>query len=103
MPERFMAQMGHKDRATRVGDGVPNLAASERSPYQALRIPGKPIWATQFHPELDRETNLDRYRYYLEGYSVYLDDEERSQAFARFQEGPESARLLRAFLDLVFD
>jgi len=102
LPETFNAQMGHKDRAFCHPDGIPNLASSDASPFQALRIPGQPIWASQFHPELDRTTNLDRYRHYLEGYTDYLSAEDRRAALDRFHESPEASRLLRRFVELVF-
>lgn len=101
LPERFMAQMGHKDRASRVPDGTLNLASSERSPYQALCIPGKPIWATQFHPELDRSTNLERFNRYQDKYGP-LSGEECDAVRARFGDSPEASTLLSRFLELVF-
>lgn len=60
LPETFIAQMGHFDRAVELPEGVPNLASSKLCGYQALRVPGAPIWATQFHPELDDRGNRDR-------------------------------------------
>ena len=38
LPDRFLAQMGHKERAFRYPAGIPNLASSERSPLQALPV-----------------------------------------------------------------
>ena len=52
--------MGHFDRAVELPQGIPNLASSQRCGFQALRVPGAPIWATQFHPELDEQGNRDR-------------------------------------------
>jgi GMP synthase (glutamine-hydrolysing) len=101
LPERFMAQVGHKDRADRPVDGLPNLVASERSPYQALRIPGKPVWATQFHPELDRETNLERLMTYWAAYGP-KNEGQRQAAIDKFKESRETSRLLPRFLRLVF-
>ncbi len=102
LPERFLAQMGHKDRALRHPKGLPTLASSERSPNQAFRVPGAPIWATQFHPELTYETNLARYKHYLEGYAGHLDEAEIQATFERFSPSPETSALLPAFLRLVF-
>jgi GMP synthase (glutamine-hydrolysing) len=102
LPERFNAQLGHKDRAVRHPDAVPNLASSAASPFQALRVPGQPIWASQFHPELDRVTNADRYRHYLEHYAGHMSAEERAEALDRFRDSPEASGLLRRFLELVF-
>ena len=60
LPRTFIAQMGHFDRATVLPQGIPNLASSQRCGFQALRVPGAPIWATQFHPELDQQGNRTR-------------------------------------------
>ncbi len=102
LPPRFMAQMGHKDRAAQIADGVPNLARSLLSPFQALRIPGQPIWATQFHPELDRSTNTDRYLHYIEHYAPGTSEQERQALLSRFTDSDESSELLPRFLKLVF-
>jgi len=64
----FKAQLGHTDRAVELPAGVQGLAYSERVSQQAFRIPGRRIFATQFHPELNRSTNEDRYRRYRERY-----------------------------------
>ena len=102
LPETFLAQLGHKDRAIVHPVSLPNLASSPRSPFQAFRIPGQPIWATQFHPELDRATNLQRFRNYIGGYAVHLTEEGREAQVALFRESPEASDLLRRFLKLVF-
>jgi len=52
---RFQVHMGHQDVVTRLPDSVTLLASSDRVPNQAYRFEGKPIYATQFHPELGRE------------------------------------------------
>lgn len=101
LPGRFNAQLGRKDRAVRLPEGIPNLASSEACPFQALRIRGAPIWATQFHPELDRATNADRYLHYLEGYATHMSDDDRANALDRFRDSPETSRLLRRFIELV--
>ena len=61
--EHFPAQMGHEDVVDRLPDGAV-LLAKTRVSNQAFHFPGKPIYCTQFHPELDRETLLDRLRIY---------------------------------------
>ncbi len=102
LPDRFLAQLGHKDRAAGPVDGLPTLAYSDLVPVEALRIPGKPIWATQFHPELDRETNLGRYKCYLDGYAATLSPEELQESLASFRDSPATADLLQRFVQLVF-
>jgi hypothetical protein len=59
------------------------------------------VWATQFHPELDRDTNLDRFRRYLRDYGP-KDPTQLAAAEARFGDSPESSSLLTRFLELVF-
>lgn len=59
----FPAQLGHQD----VVDDIPAdavLAAFSQRARQAFFFPGKPIYCTQFHPELTVETLLDRLRQY---------------------------------------
>lgn len=102
LPPRFTAQMGHKDRAERLPDGVVNLASSRQSPIQAFHIPETPIWATQFHPELDWQTNKGRFLRYAEGYSSHMAPDEFQTTLQTFRPSPESNRLLARFLRLVF-
>ncbi len=102
LPPWFMAQLGRKDRASRLPEGLTTLASSELCSHQAFRVPGRPVWATQFHPELDKRTNRDRFMRYLDGYAMHMTPEEKRAALDRFYESPEAARLLPAFLRLVF-
>lgn len=102
LPEKFNAQLGHKDRADSLPPGFENLARSELCEYQAFRVPDKPIWATQFHPELDSITNKGRYLRYLEGYSEHLTDEQRAATLDTYRDSPETGELLRHFVNLVF-
>ncbi len=96
----FQAQLGHKDRAERVPSGMTNLARSERSPCQALRVGDLPIIATQFHPELDRAANEHRYMAYLAHYgqSAAADAEE---VIAGLEETPDATALLPRWLEEV--
>jgi GMP synthase (glutamine-hydrolysing) len=77
------------------------MASSEQCTFQALRIPGKPVWATQFHPELDRDSNLDRLRRYVSHYGP-ANPTDMEALEARFRESPQSSSLLPRFLELVF-
>lgn len=103
LPTVFAAQLGRKDRAEELPPGVVHLASSERSRYQCFRVPEKPIWATQFHPELDLASNRLRFDRYLKGYATHMSEAEREEARQRFSESPETDKLLPAFLRLVFD
>ena len=101
LPPTFMAQEGHKERAEVLPPGVIHLAYSERVPYQAFRVPGKPIWATQFHPELTGEENRRRFEQYVRVYGKYMSDEELQERLRMFQPSPETERLLSGFLALI--
>lgn len=102
LPHTFRAQLGRKDRASRLPQGVLHLAASENAEFQALRVPGQPIWATQFHPELTKATNLARFRRYMAGYAAIMDKAEVAKTLARFDESPEANQLIGRFVKLVF-
>ena len=102
LPPVFAAQLGRKDRAEELPAGVIHLASSERSRFQSFRVPDKPIWATQFHPELDFASNRLRFDRYLKGYATHMTEAEREEARQRFRESPETDKLLPAFLQLVF-
>lgn len=101
LPISFPAQLGRKDRALRLPEGATHLASSERCPFQAFRYGDRPVWATQFHPELDAATNLRRFRVYVESYEGYLEEAERVEIESRFHESPATAVLLPRFLDLI--
>ena len=64
----FTAQVGHMDRAASVPGGVHTYASSPLCPVHAIRIGHLPIWATQFHPELDRDDLATRYLHYKDKY-----------------------------------
>jgi GMP synthase (glutamine-hydrolysing) len=93
LPRTFAAQMGHFDRARALPDGVVNLATSERCGLQALRVSGSPIWATQFHPELDHNGNRDRCAAYLKEFGAI----EGYEALP----SPEALTILPRFLELT--
>jgi GMP synthase (glutamine-hydrolysing) len=103
LPPQFCAQLGRKDRAARLPDNSLHLASSERCPYQALRVPGKPIWATQFHPELTGAENLGRFHRYQAGYGSVMDAAEQQATLDRFTDSPETEKLLQRFVTLVFE
>ncbi|MFI4873776.1 MAG: type 1 glutamine amidotransferase [Blastopirellula sp. JB062] len=93
---RFAAYMGHEDRVIQLPPGVTLLASSERVPQQAFRVNDKPIYCTQFHPELTRETLLQR----IQAYPEYC-EKIAGVPFEEFQAScvaaPESEGLLSAF------
>lgn len=97
----FYAQFGHKDHALGMPSGLTNLAATERCPFQALKVEGKPIYATQFHPELSMTRNRERYVRYIEAYADPEMADTVEEVMARFQETPDATALLRRYVDEI--
>ena len=64
MGSPFAAQLGHQDIVDRLPEGAICLARSDRVGNQGFRFEGKPIYGSQFHPELDLSSLLDRLRTY---------------------------------------
>jgi GMP synthase (glutamine-hydrolysing) len=94
----FPAQLGHTDLAVRLPSGMTNLAFSDRAPYQALRVDGKPIFAVQFHPELTGAANRLRFTRYCERYPP-VDTDERNAVLESMVETPEASGLLRRWVE----
>ena len=102
VPDTFWAQLGHKDRAMIFPEGVQNLARSERCPYQALRVPGAPIYATQFHPELTHTDNKGRFKRYYDMYAKVFGDGEADRMMEHgFKPSEASNALLPRFAALL--
>lgn len=94
----FKGQLGHKDRAERLPAGCVHLAYSDLVPYQAFRVDGAPVFATQFHPELDREGNAFRCRAYATIYARTGVAEEMEQVIAGLHDSPEASALMPRFV-----
>ncbi|MDB5071554.1 MAG: glutamine amidotransferase [Candidatus Eremiobacteraeota bacterium] len=56
----FAGQMGHEDVVVRLPETAVSLASSARVPHEALRVRGAPVYATQFHPEMDERRLHER-------------------------------------------
>lgn len=93
----FQALAGHEDHVVSLPPGAVRLASSDRSENQAFHFPGKPIYCTQFHPELDKAGLISR----IAMYPVYLPLAGAStldELDARTPELPETEGVLRRFL-----
>ncbi len=99
LPKQFIAQEGHKDRASRLPTEAICLARSERTPFQAIRIGDKPVYATQFHPELTQVTNRKRFERYLDHYGHVFGVAEAQRMLEAFLPSPEASSLLGRFAD----
>lgn len=99
LPVTFVAQLGHKDRVARLPDGVVPLASSAQCPHQAFRLPGRPVYATQFHPELDWRDNMLRFKGYMDTYGKLFGPEEALRKLNSHRPSPETNALLRRFVE----
>lgn len=100
LPRRFDAQLGHNDSAVKLCDELIHLARSDRCEYQAVRVKNRPVVATQFHPELTRSDNLDRFRSYLKNYKQPGQNLDEAMEYAEkiHRESPHCCSLLESFV-----
>ncbi|MEX0794228.1 MAG: type 1 glutamine amidotransferase [Pirellulaceae bacterium] len=102
MPPTFLAYMGHEDHVVKLPPDTILLASSDRVPEQAFRYRDKPIYCTQFHPELDHASlcaRVSAYPEYCERIAAVPFDE----FVANCQDASDTNRLLRNFRDLVLE
>lgn len=101
LPARFLAQLGHSDRVHSLPDQWVTLAFSQRVDLQAYRVANRPVWGVQFHPELERQDNVLRFRSYAEHYGLPKGQPLPPETMARFQESPLAHRILKCFAKVV--
>ena len=97
----FYAQVGHHDTVDVLPAHAIQLARSPIVENHAFCIRGKPIYATQFHPELRRQGMMDR----LSNYPHYADEFPglTIEAYAStLRETPRANDLLKSFVAHVF-
>ena len=80
-----------------------HLAKSERTPFQAARVRGKAIYATQFHPELTHTDNRARFMRYFDMYQKAFGEDEAQAIADAFAASDDSNALLKRFYDSVAD
>lgn len=98
MPESFFAVSIHRDSAVRLPDGAVPLAATDVCPFHAIRMEGKPFYATQFHPEINKTDLIARWERYWQDFPDKVEHE------GRFDHAPEISdahTLLSKFVDRV--
>lgn len=100
LPTRFDAQLGHNDSAVQLSDELIHLAQNDQCEFQAIRVRNKPIVATQFHPELTRKDNLDRFKNYLKNYKQPDQNLQEALEYAEkiHRPSPHSCGLLHSFV-----
>jgi GMP synthase (glutamine-hydrolysing) len=101
LPATFLAQAGHEDHVVALPTDAVLLASSGRVAEQAFRFANRPIYCTQFHPELDRTALMERVRAYPE-YVERSSGRPYDAFVAGLQETPEANTLLRRFVAMIF-
>jgi GMP synthase (glutamine-hydrolysing) len=99
LPPVFAAQAGHEDRVIELPRDAVLLASSPRVAEQAFRFVGRPIYCTQFHPELDRATMLERLVAYPE-YVARIARVSYDDFIQNLRETPDANSLLRRFVTM---
>lgn len=96
----FLAPMGHQDHVALLPRDSLRLAYSGLVENQAFRFIGKPIYCTQFHPELNRVSILER----VSAYPHYLDaitGQTAEEFVTTCPESEESNKILGRFISLL--
>ena len=94
----FLAAEGHQDIVTKLPPEAVLLASTTGVAHQAFTFPDKPIYCTQFHPELDRAALIERVEVYPE-YVERVLGVTLEEFAAGCQETPVAGRILRRFLN----
>src|SRR5690606_6774565 len=99
LPETFTGLVGHKEAVHTLPPHAVTLASGRTCPVQMFRV-GTRQYATQFHPELDVPSIIERARAYRE--HGYFSPDEMEDVFdaLRHETADEAPRLLRAFATL---
>jgi GMP synthase (glutamine-hydrolysing) len=97
LPLQFAAHAGHEDHVVRLPPNATLLASSPRVAEQAFCFAGRPIYCTQFHPELDRAAMLERVIAYPE-YIARIARVSFDEFIQNVRETPDANSLLRSFV-----
>ncbi len=98
--DKFKAISVHQQKTTSCPPNTELLAYTVQCVH-AFKVYDKPFWAFQFHPEVDRETLLDRLTFYK---LKYLDDDNHlEKVLSAVEATPQSHQLLRNFVENVLN
>lgn len=99
LPKQFKGMLGHKETPVNLPSHITILASSERVQPQAIRIQGKDVWGTMFHPEL----TLARMKERLIMFPNYVENPAQlEETMARFEDTPDAGKILAAFVEYAF-
>jgi len=99
LPESFHVQIGHNHSVKKIPEGAVDLISSVNSCCEAFTFPGEPIYAFQFHPELDHSDVVIRLTYYERKY--FMDASEREEVTKNLKRSPHANRIPNLFIEKV--
>jgi GMP synthase (glutamine-hydrolysing) len=98
--DRFRVHIGHEDIVTRLPEGATLLASSDTVENEAFCFNDKPVYCTQFHPELDREGIIARITQYP-SYLPLTGHHTVEEFSAATPETSETEEILRRFVTVA--
>ncbi|WP_182864840.1 type 1 glutamine amidotransferase [Rhodopirellula sp. JC639] len=98
--DHFLAPMGHQDCVVTLPPQAILLASSEKVQNQAFRVKDRPIYGTQFHPELDRTAFIQRIHAYP-NYVKSITGDSLEVFEAKVRDTPATDQLLGRFMQLL--
>jgi len=100
LPDFFLAQMGHQDRVSVLPSTCVELANSKIAPYQSFKVKDKPVYGTQFHPELSAANEKKRLEAYRDAYPAMKESDTFQTVYDNVRDTPEVSQLLKSFIEL---
>jgi GMP synthase (glutamine-hydrolysing) len=99
LPEKFLANFGHKDTPINLPSHLVPLTKSDKVPCTAFRVADKKVWGIMFHPELNSQRNKER----LAMVPDYAGSTEDLKRFIgnMVKETPEANTVLATFVGVV--
>jgi len=94
--------MGHEESVAKLPTDAILLAFSKRASHQAYKIKDKPIYCTQFHPELNVVDMEGRIKFYPE-YIARIRKHYPEAISDGLKDTPQAEALLLKFVKLVLD
>lgn len=98
VPDGFLAVSVHQEKALTLPPQCQLLAKTNECAH-AFRVFGKPFWAFQFHPEVDRSTLVTRLTFFRDRYTENKDH--LTDIISTARETPESNKLVRKFVQML--
>jgi len=98
----FLAQMGHEDIVIKKPKNAIILASSDKIEIEAFRFKEKPIYCTQFHPELRAEDLNKRMKSYPKYVKKILGISEKEFIEKHCFESKEAESILTHFVNFYF-